>query len=130
MPALDSLLVLPRFTLHEITMDCLDAELVATFWSRLLGAELREPLPGWKRLGPLTDGGPVLNFQPVPEPKVGKSRMHLDLLTDDLTGAIRRVVELGGRELAERHVYEEGTVSVMADPEGHEFCLVQYTHAG
>ena len=108
-------------------MDCVDVDLVAEFWSRLFGAELREPLPGWKRLGPLTDGGPAVNFQPVPETKSGKSRTHLDLLTDEMGSAVQRVVQLGGRELGERHLYDEGTVVVMADPEGHEFCLVQYT---
>ena len=115
----------PRFTLHEITIDCLDVQHVAEFWAALLGAELREPLPGWRRLGPMIEGAPVLNFQPVPEPKRGKSRIHLDLLTDDLTAAIQRVVQLGGRE-RERHVYDEGTIVVMADPEDHEFCLVEY----
>ena len=128
--ALHSLLMPPRFTLHEITMDCLDVDLVAGFWARLLGAEPRELLSGWRRLGPLTDGGPVLNFQPVPQPKQGKSRMHLDLLTDDMSDAIEEVVRLGGRELGQRHVYDEGAVVVMADPEDHEFCLVQYVQQG
>jgi len=81
-------------------------QLVATFWSELLGAELRQPLPGWRRLGPLTDRGPVLNFQPVPQPKVGKSRIHLDFLTDDLQAATGRVVQLASpfRDLVTRHV--------------------------
>jgi predicted enzyme related to lactoylglutathione lyase len=112
--------------LHEITIDCVDAVLVGRFWSELLRAELRVPMPGWLRLGPLTDGGPLINFQPVPEPKTGKLRLHLDLQTDDIDAAIARVSELGGRELGERHDYPEGTVRLMADPEGHEFCLVQY----
>lgn len=112
--------------LHEITVDCVDVTLVAEFWATLLGAELREPLPGWRRLGPLTQGGPVLNFQPVPEPKRGKNRVHLDFRTDDLAEAVRRIVELGGSETGERHDYDEGTVVVMCDPEGHEFCLVEY----
>ena len=116
----------PSFTLHEITIDCLDVQLVADFWSTLMNAELREPLPGWKRFGPLTDGGPFVNFQPVPEAKNGKTRIHLDLLTDDMSEAIRTVPRLGGHERGERHVYDEGTVVAMADPEDHEFCLVQY----
>ena len=112
--------------LHEITIDCVDVMPVASFWAALLDAEVREPLPGWRRLGPLTEGGPVLNFQPVPEPKQGKNRVHLDFRADDLSEAVRRVVDLGGSETGERHDYEEGSVVVMADPEGHEFCLVQY----
>ena len=117
----------PSFHLHEITVECVDVGVVAAFWSELLGADLREPLPGWQRLDAFSGGGPMLNFQPVPEPKQGKSRIHLDLRTDDLAGAIERVVALGGRDLGERHDYDEGSVVVMADPEGHEFCLVAYT---
>ena len=118
--------VTAHFTLHEVTIDCVDVQQVAGFWSALLGAELRESLPGWLRLGPLTEGGPLLNFQPVPEPKQGKSRIHLDVLTDDMRSAIQRVVQLGGHERGERQVYDEGVVVVMTDSEDHEFCLVQY----
>ena len=112
--------------LHEITIDCQSVATVAEFWAALLDSELREPLPGWQRLGPPTPGGPMVNFQPVPEPKVGKTRIHLDLQTDDLATAVQTVCNLGGRDLGQRHEYDEGTVVVMADPEGNEFCLVQY----
>jgi predicted enzyme related to lactoylglutathione lyase len=114
------------FSLHEITVDCVDVEAVAAFWAAILGSELREPLPGWRRLGPMTEGGPVLNFQPVPEPKQGKNRVHLDVRTDDIEDAVAMVTRLGGRPTGERHDYDEGVVLVMADPEGNEFCLVQY----
>jgi hypothetical protein len=118
------------FHLHEITLDCCDVGLVAGFWSTLLESPLREPLPGWRRLGPLNPGGPVVNFQPVAEAKLGKTRLHLDLLTDDLDAAVRRVTELGGRDLGQRHDYEEGSVVVVADPEGTEFCLVWHASTG
>jgi hypothetical protein len=110
--------------LHEITVDCVSPARLAEFWLGLLGGEVTEPLPGWLRLAP--PGGPQLNFQPVPEPKRGKSRMHLDLVSDDLAGAIAKVCALGGRDTGERHVYDEGTVIVLADPEGTEFCIVEY----
>jgi predicted enzyme related to lactoylglutathione lyase len=114
----------PSLSLAEITIDCNDAVGVAAFWAALFGAPLSEPLPGWRRLGPLSPGGPVLNFQPVPEPKQGKVRIHLDLWSEDLTAAVARVLELGGAETGERHVYDEGVVVVLTDPEGHEFCVV------
>lgn len=115
----------PKLRLHEITIDCLDVHHVGAFWSQLLDSPLRdEPLPGWLRLGPLTEGGPVVNFQPVQEPKQGKARVHLDVLTDDIPAAVAYVVELGGRELGERHDYDVGTVVVLADPEGNELCVV------
>ena len=65
----------------------------------------------------------MVNFQPVPDPKAGKSRVHLDLRTDDLHAAGQRVGALGGACTGEVHSYDEGTVAVMTDPEGTEFCL-------
>jgi hypothetical protein len=112
--------------LAEITVDCVQPQLVADFWAGLLGGQLHVPLPGWLRLGEVGGPAPALNFQPVPEPKVGKARIHLDLLVDDMAQAVRRVESLGGRWLGERHDYDEGTVWVLADPEGNEFCMVQY----
>jgi len=112
------------FRLHEITIDCLDVPGVARFWAALLGGEPFEPMPGWLRLPAPTPGGPIVNFQPVPEPKQGKARVHLDLLTDDLDAAVARVTALGGRETGQRHDYPEGSVVVLTDPEGTEFCVV------
>ncbi|MFD7841457.1 VOC family protein [Nocardia sp. NPDC059764] len=37
-----------------------------------------------------------------------------------------QVIALWGRYTGERHDHAGGVVVVMADPEGHEFCLVQY----
>lgn len=109
-----------------VTVDCHDVERVAGFWPALLEAPLRESLPGWLRLGPLTDDGPVLTFQPVPEGLQGKVRLHLDLAVPAVDAAVARVLELGGRDLGERHEYDEGTVVVVADPEGNELCLVHH----
>ena len=109
----------------EVTIDCLNVGLVAEFWGRLLGLDrLADPLPGWARAAPAVPGGPALTFQPVPEPKVGKTRIHLDLRAADLAVAVARIRALGGDWTGEVHVYDEGTVAVMADPEGTEFCLL------
>ena len=116
----------PSFELRllAVTLDCLDVDRVAGFWSALLGMPLREPLPGWRRLGPLA-GGPMLTFQPVPQGTPGRTGVHIDLATSDGEAAVARVAELGGAPV-EEHRYEEGTVRVVADPEGHLFCLVEY----
>ena len=111
-------------SLLAITMDCTDVLRTAAFWSGLFDEPLREPLPGWRRLGPLTSGGPVLTFQPVAEPKQSKVRLHLDLQVDDLPGCVALVQSLGGQGPEERHDYAEGAVVVMADVESNEFCLV------
>jgi hypothetical protein len=109
-----------------ITVDCIAPRVVAEFWAALLGGGLSVPLPGWLRLGTLGDAVPVINFQPVPEPKRGKTRIHFDVVVDDIDRAAADVVQLGGRSLNQRYDYDEGIVVLMADPEGNEFCLAHY----
>lgn len=77
---------------------------------------------GYSRSSP---AGPVLNFQPVRENHVAKSPVHLDLWVDDLDDAVARAESLGGRSTGSREVVaRRGTIAVMTDPEGHEFCLI------
>jgi predicted enzyme related to lactoylglutathione lyase len=107
-----------------VTLDCDDVDRVAEFWSALLGLPLRKPLPGWQRLGPVA-GGPMLTFQPIGRTPASRPAVHVDLATLDGRRAAARVVELGGTFL-EEHRYDEGVVRVVADPEGHVFCLAEY----
>ncbi|MBF6169839.1 VOC family protein [Nocardia blacklockiae] len=109
-----------------VTVDCLDVERVAGFWSALLDRPPGPSQPGWVYLGTLDDPLPRIVFQPVTEAKKGKVRLHLDVAVEDIEQGMAQVVALGGRFTGERHDYEEGVVVVMADPEDHEFCLVQY----
>ena len=109
-----------------VTVDCLDPERVARFWSALLGRERGPAQNGWVYLGERGDPQPRLVFQPVSEPSAGKVRLHLDVTVEDIDEAMATVAGLGGRFTGERHDYPAGAVVVMADPEDHEFCLVQY----
>jgi predicted enzyme related to lactoylglutathione lyase len=109
-----------------VTIDCVDVERVAGFWSVLLDRPMGPSEPGWVYLGERGDPLPRLVFQPVAEAKKGKVRLHLDVEVDDIDQGIAQVVSLGGRATGERHDYDEGVVVVMADPEDHEFCLVQF----
>ncbi|MGR6319386.1 VOC family protein [Micromonospora soli] len=109
-----------------VTIDCLNPERVARFWSALLGREPGPSQEGWVYLGERGDPQPRLVFQPVPEPQTGKVRVHLDISVDDIDEAMTQINSLGGRFTGERHDYKEGVVVVMADPEDHEFCLVKY----
>jgi hypothetical protein len=73
-----------------VTIDCLDPDRVARFWSALLGREPGPSRDGWVYLGERGDPRPRLVFQPVPEPGTGKVRIHLDISVDDIdvrTGA-------------------------------------------
>jgi len=101
-------------------------ERVSGFWSALLDRPQGPSEQGWVYLGQRNDPQPRLVFQPVVEPKRGKVRVHLDVAVDDIEKGIAQIVALGGRFTGERHDYDEGVVVVMADPEEHEFCIVQY----
>lgn len=111
--------------LHHITVDCADALRVATFWSQALDKPLN---PGGDAEaasigGKQSDGQAWLFFR-VPEPKTAKNRMHTDLKSDDRESDVARLVALGASVVAEHE--EWGTRwTVLQDPEGNEFCIVQ-----
>ena len=65
---------------------------------------------------PATHGAPRLFFTLVPEAKVVKNRVHLDLRAGDVGEEAARLVKLGATELARL----EGWIT-LADPEGNEF---------
>jgi predicted enzyme related to lactoylglutathione lyase len=114
----------PRIEWDEVTIDCRDPERVAAFWSNLLDKPALAQADGWFQLGPTAPGGPVINFQPVPEEKTGKARVHLDIWVDDFDLAISLVEQLGGTSTGEVHTDARGRWAVLNDPEGTEFCMV------
>ncbi|MEU0966616.1 VOC family protein [Streptomyces sp. NPDC005917] len=68
--------------------------------------------------------GRRLLFQRVPEGKSGKNRFHIDLHAEEgqRSEEVARLEALGAKVL--RHVSEPaGAWTVMADPEGNEFCV-------
>lgn len=112
----------------EVGIDCRDPERLASFWAAALGRQIGEPWDGGRylRLPPAGDGGPVIYFQRVPEPKVAKNRLHLDLWTDDSSVQLQLLEELGATRLGAVQTGERGNRwQVMADPEGNEFCVCE-----
>jgi hypothetical protein len=115
-----------RSQVIAVAVDCLDAELLARFWSAALGTEI---LQRWRdaydveyvQVG--SGGGPLLLFQPVPEAKAGKNRVHLDLAPESGSqdDEVERLVRLGARRVADD---TEHPWVVLADPEGNEFCVL------
>ena len=70
--------------------------------------------------------GPGLVFVPVPEHKKVKNRLHLDLAphtSDDRQAEIDRLMDRGAT-LVEVGLGDEVTWTVLADPEGNEFCVL------
>jgi hypothetical protein len=136
----------------QVTFDCADPERVARFWCGVLGYVVPPPPEGFDSwadfdaaLPPEHQGsrfacvdpsgvGPRLFFQRVPEGKVVKNRVHLDvrvgtgLVGDErvavLEAECERLVALGGVRV--RLLRAEGgdeSCLVMQDVEGNEFCL-------
>jgi hypothetical protein len=76
---------------------------------------------------PLVPGG-TLYFMKVPEPKVGKDRLRLDVVTSgSMEAEVARLVEAGAELVEVRQdpaaFDNPDTWTVMRDPEGNEFCV-------
>lgn len=145
----------------QVTIDCADPARQVAFWTEALGY-IPEPPPGghatwrdhWAAMGvpedELPEGigdepesivdpsgkGPRIWFQRVPEPKVAKNRVHLDLKVsggravpmavrkERVTAVVDRVLKAGAtvvRMLDDPDVDHYGVV--LQDPEGNEFCV-------
>ena len=133
-----------------MAFDCADPHAQARFWAQVLGTDVEDHaelvdqlvadgrMPAEDRI--VLDGRsafrdvatcrdasgvePRMFFQRVPEGKVAKNRVHLDIHVEPSQKAaeVERLTALGARLLATHD--DRGPVTyVMADPEGNEFCL-------
>jgi len=114
--------------LGMVTFDCVDPQRLAGFWAAALRTSVAGDYGDFVFLASPTDGGAALGFQRVPEPRVGKNRVHVDLSTQDRVGEVSRLVKLGATVSYD----QVGTVpgidwTTLADPEGNEFCVAQHT---
>jgi hypothetical protein len=139
----------------QITFDCADPVGLAGFWAEALGYELDPPPPGFASWDEALDAfgvppearnskaavsdpggvGPRLFFQQVPEGKVVKNRLHLDVRAapglaaearmEALESECKRLIGRGAARVRRQEPeppLEAGFI-VMTDPEGNEFCL-------
>lgn len=111
--------------IETLTIDAHDPGALAQFWADVLAGECTEDDPGEFVVAP-ADGaaGPQLLFLSVPDDKVVKNRLHLDLRPDDQAAEVARLEGLGARRVS---VGQDDDVSwrVLADPEGNEFCVLR-----
>ncbi|MGH3234377.1 MAG: VOC family protein [Streptosporangiaceae bacterium] len=116
--------------LVHLVIDAAEPARLARFWAAALGwavaAEESDEVdvwpPGFSYPGP---AALPLVFVPVPEPKTGKNRVHLDLATESAAhqaAELERLLALG----AVPADIGQGDVpwQVLADPEGSEFCVL------
>jgi predicted enzyme related to lactoylglutathione lyase len=102
-----------------------DLDGAVAFWTRVLGLEVKYKDDTYAYLNGLREGGPHLAFQRVPEPRVGKNRLHLDIEVEDRDLFSEWVVELGGAVIEEHDRPGWPIWIVMADPQGNEFCIYE-----
>jgi hypothetical protein len=114
-------------TVLNVTFDCADPGAIARFWSAVTGWPVHEE-GTWDgheeySVGPPAEGGVRLYFVGVPEPKIVKNRLHLDVVPRGhrQQEEIARLVRLGASVAGDQPV-DVGWV-VLADPEGNEFCV-------
>ena len=122
----------PQLRAVGVTIDCADPERIADFWQAALGFARR--VGDGRPYITLSDGGGNsrmlnhLTIQRVPEAKAAKLRAHLDLFTGDMDSEVARLVALGASLLVPAADETAGHLgfraTVMADPEGSEFCVV------
>jgi len=107
--------------LYEIAVDTPNSAeasaAIATWWASVLDAPVVHDERGFSYVHEIP-GAPFdsLDFVPVPEPKTVKNRIHLDFDTDDVSA----LVAAGATLIRPRD--EEIGWTVLADPDGNEFC--------
>jgi catechol 2,3-dioxygenase-like lactoylglutathione lyase family enzyme len=139
----------------QVVIDCADPDRLAHFWADALHYKLQDPpdgFPSWEeflraRGIPESDfnkasavvdpdgTGPRIYFQRVPEGKVVKNRVHLDLNVGGGRAAgldenqrlvdaeVERLTGIGATVFRAGSVEDGEYWVVMQDPEGNEFCV-------
>ena len=121
--------IMPTRLVH-LVVDAADPARLARFWAAALGWEVAPEEPDevdvWPPGFSYPDSAALpLVFVPVPEPKAGKNRVHLDLATKSRrhqAAEVERLLALGATPagIGQREV----PWTVLADPEGNEFCVL------
>jgi hypothetical protein len=134
----------------QVTFDAADPHALAGFWAEVFGAVVEDHsdfvdqlvadgrMPAEDRIiingrsafrdtAAVSDPSgtePRMYFQRVPEAKVAKNRVHLDIRVEPGRKAdeVARLTGLGA-ELIETHDDQGPLTYVMRDPEGNEFCV-------
>ena len=113
-------------TLHHVVVDTHDLPGLARFWTQALGWKILSEREREIVIGPDVSAPVGMCFMPVTDPKTVKNRVHLDLTTEaaDRDAEIERLLALGARRVDVGQTGEESW-TVLADPEGNEFCVIR-----
>ena len=112
---------LPAYLVYELAVDTRDPEAQARWWGEVFGVQPANTGESFWWIGDVP-GMPFesIVFDPVPEPKTVKNRIHWDVYGD-----VDFLRAQGATLLAELPRW-----TVLADPEGNEFCVfAERSHA-
>jgi predicted enzyme related to lactoylglutathione lyase len=112
----------------SVVIDVNDVASMRGFWEGVLGYRAEDVEDDWVKLCP-PDRGVNVSLQLVPEPRSGKNRLHLDLYSSDPDAEVERIVALGATVVADARADGED-FTVLADPEGNLFCVIDKSPAG
>jgi catechol-2,3-dioxygenase len=112
--------------LHHIVIDAHDLPGVARFWTQALGWQVLSERENEIVIGTGENAPARMCLMPVTDPTTVNSRVHLDLTSSaaDRDQEIDRLLALRARRAG---IGQTGAESwtVLADPEGNEFCVVR-----
>ena len=117
-------------SLHHVVIDAHDLRGLARFWSQVLDWPILSESEREVVVGPADDAPVGICFMPSSDRKILKNRVHLDLNPGPNASAaqreaeIERLIALGARPFDVGQRGDE-TWTVLADPEGNEFCVVR-----
>jgi hypothetical protein len=124
---------------YTTVIDCQDLHAQARWWAGVLDWQIvyeaddqAAIVPRHEEDRPLSAEewptvGPALVFVPVSEGKIMKNRLHLDLaphITDDRDALIDSLLARGATRASVGQDESEASWTVLADPEGNEFCVL------
>lgn len=109
------------YRLYELCVDAVNPTASAAWWADVLGAHLVHDERGFSYIDQIP-GAPfdAMDFASVSEPKLVKNRIHWDVTVPD-AAAIGALVAKGALVL--RKLDHQIDWTIMADPEGNEFCV-------
>ena len=108
---------------EQTIIDARDPLALGRWWREALGWVVVNDDPEEFEIRPAANRLPGLLFANVPETKQIKNRLHLDFRPDDRDAEVERLLGLGATRVDVGQGEQSWTV--LADPEGNEFCVLR-----
>ena len=108
----------------SLVVDAVDPPRLADWWASVLDYRLLYSSSEEATIGPDEESQPSITFLSVAGTKSGKNRLHFDLTPDDREAEVERLVDMGARRV-DIGQPEDAAWTVLADPEGNEFCVLR-----